>query len=103
MLAVNQCHEAFWMGNLKNRDLQGQEIVSQQSTRDRSEETEEPEEEEDDDEEEDRVRVWVLNWVIGPVPEYWIETGLKTTLKLDFTSILVLDCSSYRYSKNQPH
>ena len=61
MLAVNQCHEAFWMGNLKNRDLQGQEIVSQQSTRDRSEETEEPEEEEDDDEEEDRVRVWVLN------------------------------------------
>ena len=59
MLAVNQCHEAFWIGNLKNRDLQGQEIVSQQSTRDRSEDTEEPEEE-GNEEEEDRVRVWVL-------------------------------------------
>ncbi|XP_031562635.1 Fanconi anemia group D2 protein-like [Actinia tenebrosa] len=33
MLTVNQCHEAFWMGNLKNRDIQGQEILSQQSTR----------------------------------------------------------------------
>ena len=21
MLAVNQCHEAFWLGNLKNRDI----------------------------------------------------------------------------------
>ena len=59
MLAVNQCHEAFWIGNLKNRDLQGQEIVSQQSMRDRSEDTEEPEEE-GNEEEEDRVRVWVL-------------------------------------------
>ena len=60
MLAVNQCHEAFWIGNLKNRDLQGQEIVSQQSTRDDEpeEEQEEPEDEEDD--EEDKVRVWVL-------------------------------------------
>jgi Fanconi anemia group D2 protein len=59
MLAVNQCHEAFWIGNLKNRDLQGQEIVSQQSMRDREEEQKEPEEEEDDDDE-NRVRAWVL-------------------------------------------
>ena len=56
MLAVNQCHEAFWIGNLKNRDLQGQEIVSQQSMQDREEEQEEPEDEEDDDNDESRVR-----------------------------------------------
>ncbi|KAK6167722.1 hypothetical protein SNE40_021685 [Patella caerulea] len=31
MLTVNKCHEAFWMGNLKNRDLQGEEILSQAS------------------------------------------------------------------------
>ncbi|EDV26134.1 uncharacterized protein TRIADDRAFT_55926 [Trichoplax adhaerens] len=28
MLTVNNCHEAFWVGNLKNRDIQGQEILS---------------------------------------------------------------------------
>ncbi|XP_055985732.1 Fanconi anemia group D2 protein isoform X2 [Sorex fumeus] len=31
MLAFNGCSEAFWLGNLKNRDLQGEEIVSQNS------------------------------------------------------------------------
>ncbi|ESO88868.1 hypothetical protein LOTGIDRAFT_125515 [Lottia gigantea] len=31
MLTVNKCPEAFWMGNLKNRDLQGCEILSQVS------------------------------------------------------------------------
>ncbi|KAL5014959.1 hypothetical protein ScPMuIL_009229, partial [Solemya velum] len=31
MLTLNKCHEAFWMGNLKNRDLQGEEILSQVS------------------------------------------------------------------------
>ncbi|XP_028398344.1 Fanconi anemia group D2 protein-like isoform X2 [Dendronephthya gigantea] len=49
MLAVNQCHEAFWIGNLKNRDLRGQEIVSQQSIGDREEEPEETEIEDDDE------------------------------------------------------
>ena len=29
MLVVNKCSEAFWMGNLKNRDLKGEEILSQ--------------------------------------------------------------------------
>ncbi|GFY79169.1 fanconi anemia group D2 protein [Trichonephila inaurata madagascariensis] len=29
MLAVNKCEEAFWIGNLKNRDLKGEEILSQ--------------------------------------------------------------------------
>ncbi|XP_064631858.1 Fanconi anemia group D2 protein-like [Lineus longissimus] len=29
MLTVNNCSEAFWVGNLKNRDLQGEEILSQ--------------------------------------------------------------------------
>ncbi|XP_046358167.2 Fanconi anemia group D2 protein-like [Haliotis rufescens] len=32
MLTLNKCLEAFWMGNLKNRDLQGEEILSQVST-----------------------------------------------------------------------
>ncbi|KAL1789570.1 Fanconi anemia group D2 protein [Sigmodon hispidus] len=29
MLVLNNCREAFWLGTLKNRDLQGEEIVSQ--------------------------------------------------------------------------
>ncbi|KAI4901467.1 hypothetical protein NFI96_014945, partial [Prochilodus magdalenae] len=40
MLTLNQCQEAFWLGNLKNRDLKGEEILSQRS-----------QESEDDDEE----------------------------------------------------
>nr|XP_055029722.1 Fanconi anemia group D2 protein isoform X2 [Misgurnus anguillicaudatus] len=31
MLALNHCQEAFWLGNLKNRDLKGEEILSQRS------------------------------------------------------------------------
>uniref|UniRef100_A0A8V1A8U6 Fanconi anemia complementation group D2 n=1 Tax=Gallus gallus TaxID=9031 RepID=A0A8V1A8U6_CHICK len=31
MLAFNHCQEAFWVGVLKNRDLQGEEILSQAS------------------------------------------------------------------------
>lgn len=31
MLVFNNCREAFWLGNLKNRDLQGEEILSQAS------------------------------------------------------------------------
>ncbi|NXW40997.1 FACD2 protein, partial [Nyctiprogne leucopyga] len=31
MLAFNHCQEAFWVGILKNRDLQGEEIMSQAS------------------------------------------------------------------------
>ncbi|KAL6457873.1 hypothetical protein MHYP_G00331030 [Metynnis hypsauchen] len=40
MLTLNQCQEAFWLGNLKNRDLKGEEILSQ-----RSQESEEEDEE----------------------------------------------------------
>ncbi|KAJ8409352.1 hypothetical protein AAFF_G00235500 [Aldrovandia affinis] len=29
MLTLNNCQEAFWLGNLKNRDLKGEEILSQ--------------------------------------------------------------------------
>jgi len=29
MLCKHNCEGAFWMGNLKNRDLQGNEILSQ--------------------------------------------------------------------------
>ncbi|XP_078340386.1 Fanconi anemia group D2 protein-like [Crassostrea virginica] len=32
MLTVNRCLEAFWLGNLKNRDIHGEEILSQAST-----------------------------------------------------------------------
>lgn len=31
MLAMNKCSGAFWMGNLKNRDLHGEELLSQVS------------------------------------------------------------------------
>ncbi|XP_022104971.1 Fanconi anemia group D2 protein-like isoform X2 [Acanthaster planci] len=31
MLTLHKCQEAFWVGNLKNRDLQGEEILSQQT------------------------------------------------------------------------
>ncbi|KAM9408699.1 Fanconi anemia group D2 protein isoform 2-T2 [Pholidichthys leucotaenia] len=31
MLTLNNCQEAFWMGNLKNRTLKGEEILSQRS------------------------------------------------------------------------
>ncbi|CAL8338893.1 unnamed protein product [Merluccius merluccius] len=31
MLMLNNCQEAFWMGNLKNRDLKGEEILTQQA------------------------------------------------------------------------
>ena len=43
MLAANDCLDAFVLGNLKNRDLQGEEILSQASI----EEDDEGEEEEE--------------------------------------------------------
>ncbi|XP_068598556.1 Fanconi anemia group D2 protein [Brachionichthys hirsutus] len=42
MLTLNNCQEAFWIGNLKNRNLKGEEILSQ-----RSQESEDDEEEEE--------------------------------------------------------
>uniref|UniRef100_A0A8D0BLI9 FA complementation group D2 n=1 Tax=Salvator merianae TaxID=96440 RepID=A0A8D0BLI9_SALMN len=43
MLAFNHCQEAFWVGDLKNRDLQGEEIPSQAYQARESEEEEEEE------------------------------------------------------------
>ncbi|CAD7684900.1 unnamed protein product [Nyctereutes procyonoides] len=40
MLIFNNCREAFWLGNLKNRDLQGEEIISQNSQESTAEESE---------------------------------------------------------------
>ncbi|XP_073087120.1 Fanconi anemia group D2 protein isoform X3 [Manis javanica] len=40
MLTLNNCREAFWLGNLKNRDLQGEEIMSQNSQRSTEDESE---------------------------------------------------------------
>ncbi|XP_053233340.1 Fanconi anemia group D2 protein isoform X3 [Podarcis raffonei] len=57
MLALNHCQEAFWVGVLKNRDLQGEEILSQASQASKMEEeisklpTEEEEEGEDSENE----------------------------------------------------
>ena len=45
MLAANDCLDAFVLGNLKNRDLQGEEILSQASVEE-DDEGEEGEEEE---------------------------------------------------------
>ncbi|KAG7283247.1 hypothetical protein CRUP_004989 [Coryphaenoides rupestris] len=55
MLMLNNCQEAFWMGNLKNRDLKGEEIPSQQGQEsEEEEEEEEPQEQaEDKDQESD--------------------------------------------------
>ncbi|XP_056381247.1 Fanconi anemia group D2 protein isoform X2 [Hyla sarda] len=56
MLVLNNCQNAFWLGNLKNRDLQGEEILSQKSQDSETEEdqgsqlpAEEPEEEQEDE------------------------------------------------------
>ncbi|CAN9511696.1 unnamed protein product [Ophioblennius macclurei] len=43
MLTLNNCQEAFWMGNLKNRNLKGEEILSQRSQGSDEEEEEEEE------------------------------------------------------------
>uniref|UniRef100_A0A3Q2VGY5 FA complementation group D2 n=1 Tax=Haplochromis burtoni TaxID=8153 RepID=A0A3Q2VGY5_HAPBU len=46
MLTLNNCQEAFWMGNLKNRNLKGEEILSQRSQED--------DDDDDDDEEKEQ-------------------------------------------------
>ncbi|KAG8007845.1 Fanconi anemia group D2 protein [Nibea albiflora] len=45
MLTLNNCQEAFWIGNLKNRNLKGEEILSQRSQESEEDEAEEEEEE----------------------------------------------------------
>nr|DBA18309.1 TPA: hypothetical protein GDO54_016574 [Pyxicephalus adspersus] len=56
MLTFNNCQEAFWLGNLKNRDLQGEEILSQTAQESEAEEEQEsqlPAEEEEAGEDEE--------------------------------------------------
>lgn len=48
-LAANNCSSAFWMGNLKNRDLQGEDILSQSTTLTETHEENSDEEVPDDD------------------------------------------------------
>ncbi|XP_037793800.1 LOW QUALITY PROTEIN: Fanconi anemia group D2 protein-like [Penaeus monodon] len=61
MLAMNKCSSAFWMGNLKNRDLHGEELLSQSVREEEDTESEqaegEGEEEEDEDVEDDQSDV----------------------------------------------
>ncbi|XP_071810263.1 Fanconi anemia group D2 protein-like [Asterias amurensis] len=45
LLTMHNCHEAFWLGNLKNRDLQGEEILTQQTNDSDSEAGDDDEEE----------------------------------------------------------
>ncbi|XP_043933530.1 Fanconi anemia group D2 protein isoform X2 [Protopterus annectens] len=56
MLTMNNCQEAFWLGNLKNRDLQGEEILSQSSQQESKDEdsSEHQAREAEEEEEEDR-------------------------------------------------
>ncbi|KAG2470978.1 FACD2 protein, partial [Polypterus senegalus] len=49
MLALNNCQEAFWLGNLKNRDLQDEDKENKQDSEKRQEEDEDDEEEEEAD------------------------------------------------------
>ncbi|XP_053355584.1 Fanconi anemia group D2 protein [Clarias gariepinus] len=54
MLTLNQCQEAFWLGVLKNRDLKGEEILSQRSQGSDEEDEESSQvQEENEDEESD--------------------------------------------------
>ncbi|XP_021344891.1 Fanconi anemia group D2 protein-like, partial [Mizuhopecten yessoensis] len=58
MLTVNKCLEAFWLGNLKNRDLKGEEIMSQASVvEERNEDESDEEETVPEDEEESDVEM----------------------------------------------
>ncbi|XP_076469253.1 Fanconi anemia group D2 protein-like isoform X2 [Babylonia areolata] len=49
MLSVNNCQRAFWMGNLKNKTLQGEEILSQAQSQESTTTNEEEETMPDDD------------------------------------------------------
>lgn len=67
MLAANGCASAFWMGNLKNKNLKGQEITSQSvndSSDDQAELPNESSSDEEDPEEDDDVTM-----APAPVPE----------------------------------
>ena len=65
MLTLNKCHEAFWLGTLKNKDMHGKEILSQQSVQYEATAGEEEEEggeesEDDDDDDDNEVSSWVV-------------------------------------------
>ncbi|TVK90533.1 Fanconi anemia group D2 protein [Bagarius yarrelli] len=57
MLTLNQCQEAFWLGNLKNRDLKGEEILSQRSQESENEDEESSQVHEGNDDEESDAEV----------------------------------------------
>lgn len=53
MLAANGCASAFWMGNLKNKNLKGQEIISQSTVDDSDNELLAKSSSEDEDDDDD--------------------------------------------------
>lgn len=63
-LVANNCSSAFWMGNLRNKDLHGEEILSQSSTNSSNIEPNEDDEEElpaDDDSDDDALTTGTEN------------------------------------------
>ena len=71
MLTLNKCHEAFWLGNLKNRDIHGQEIMSQQSAAEEpvgeeEEDVQEMEEDENDNDDDDEEEVRLKHNMMTP-------------------------------------
>jgi len=52
MLAANNLSDAFWLGNLKNKDLEGEEILSQETQEEEEEEEGEADEEQNDENDE---------------------------------------------------
>ncbi|XP_022047915.2 Fanconi anemia group D2 protein [Acanthochromis polyacanthus] len=68
-LTLNNCQEAFWIGNLKNRNLKGEEILSQRSQESDDDEEEEAqqrspqaqEQSEDEDQESDSEEIKKIN------------------------------------------
>lgn len=71
-LTLNNCQEAFWIGNLKNRNLKGEEILSQRSQESDDDEEEEgqqsspQEQSEDEDQESDSEGIKKINRAEDP-------------------------------------
>ena len=82
MLAVNHCHSAFWLGNLKNRDIKGNEILSQATI------VEEDGDDADEDNENDSNSLQVRN-ILHEIK--FVKTFNRSQVCLIF--LFVLGCS----------
>uniref|UniRef100_A0A8B9RG21 FA complementation group D2 n=1 Tax=Astyanax mexicanus TaxID=7994 RepID=A0A8B9RG21_ASTMX len=81
MLTFNQCQEAFWLGNLKNRNLKGEEILSQRSQDSEEEDEESSQLPEGQNEEEEvlgtpkrnTVLVLLSDWTLYKITVYYVD------------------------------